>query len=95
MRNELDQLEPKAGEEEELTDKRNVMMQSEKLFEVLNAALAELNGSKSVVMSLRAAQRTLSRSPLTSTAAYTPIHDALDKAAILKNKNTRIRASCI
>src|SRR5690606_3041379 len=66
MRNELKSLSPQPGEEETLATQRTTMMQSEKLFEVLNAAIAELNTGKGVVGSLRSAERLLSRSPLTS-----------------------------
>ncbi len=81
MRSELKQLDPKAGEEEALSQQRTVMMQSEKLFAVLNEVIGELNG-KGVVAALRGAQRTLSRSPLTQTSAFNSISDGLDKAAI-------------
>jgi DNA repair protein RecN (Recombination protein N) len=82
MRAELSELDPKVGEEEELSSKRTAMMQSEKLFEVLNAAIAELSQGKGAIASLRSAQRALSRSPLTSSGAFTTIMDSLDKAAI-------------
>src|SRR5262249_9070481 len=68
------------GEEETLAQQRTTMMQSEKLFEVLNEAIAELNQGKGVLASLRGAQRTLTRSPLT--AGYTAIIEGLEKAAI-------------
>lgn len=82
MKNELSQLKPEVGEEETLTAQRTIMMQSEKLFEVLNEAIAELNSGKGVTGALRSAGRLLSRSPLTSGAAFSAIHDALEKAAI-------------
>jgi DNA repair protein RecN (Recombination protein N) len=82
MRNELKQLAPEAGEEEALAEKRTTMMQSEKLFEVLNEAIGELNEGKGVVGMLRSAQRTLTRSPLTSSAAYGVMIEGLEKAAI-------------
>lgn len=81
MRNELKQLDPQAGEEEALTEQRNAMMQSEKLFEVLNQAIAELAQGKGVTASLRSSERTLTRSPLTSSGMFRPVLDALDKAA--------------
>lgn len=82
MHGELRQLAPEAGEEEALSDQRLTMMQSEKLFEVLNNAIGELNNGKGVIGALRGAQRTLTRSPLTSGEAYAPIIEGLEKAAI-------------
>lgn len=81
MRNELRELAPEPGEEEALTGQRTRMMQSEKLFEVLNQAIADLNQGKGVSASLRAAERTLTRSPLTSGEEFKPALAALDKAA--------------
>jgi DNA repair protein RecN (Recombination protein N) len=82
MRNELKQLSPQLGEEETLSTQRTTMMQSEKLFEVLNAAIAELSEGKGAVAALRSAQRTLTRSPLTSSGPFAAIVEALEKAAI-------------
>lgn len=79
MQKELAGLAPQAGEEEALSDKRTRMMGSEKLFEILNEVIAELNG-KDVLGSLRSAQKTLIRSPLT--AGFTSIIEGLEKAAI-------------
>lgn len=82
MRNELSQLAPQPGEEEQLASQRMLMMQSEKLFEVINEAIGELNHGKGVIALLRSAQRTLTRSALTSGEAYTPVIEGLEKAAI-------------
>jgi DNA repair protein RecN (Recombination protein N) len=81
MRNELKALNPQPGEEDALTEQRTRMMQSEKLFEVLNSAIGEISGTKNVVASLRGAERTLMRSPLTSGEDFKPILEALDRAA--------------
>jgi len=80
MRSELKQLNPQPGEEETLSNQRTTMMQSEKLFEVLNEAIAELSSGKGVIASLRSAQRMLTRSALS--ANFTAIVEALEKAAI-------------
>jgi DNA repair protein RecN (Recombination protein N) len=80
MKNELRQLDPQPGEEDVLTTQRTTMMQSEKLFAVLNEAIAELNQGKGVLASLRSAQRILTRSPLTS--SLNAVIDGLEKAAI-------------
>ncbi len=82
MRNELKQLSPQAGEEDMLATQRTTMMQSEKLFEVLNETIGELNSGKGVIASLRSAQRMLTRSTLTSGETYTAIIEGLEKAAI-------------
>jgi DNA repair protein RecN (Recombination protein N) len=78
MQKELHSLNPQAGEEETLTDQRLRMMGSEKLFEILNEAIGEMN--KGVLSGLRNAQKTLVRSPLTS--GYTAIIEGLEKAHI-------------
>ncbi len=57
------------------------MMQSEKLFDTLNDALKEIANAPNVVTALRGAQRTLMRSPLGAGERFTPIIDALDRAA--------------
>ncbi len=83
MRGELKVLNPQPGEEEMLATARASMMQSEKMFDVLNEAIAELNHGKGVLAALRNCQRTLTRSNLTSRAeAFTPIIEGLEKAAI-------------
>jgi DNA repair protein RecN (Recombination protein N) len=83
MRGELKALNPQAGEEEALTTARIAMMQSEKMFDVLNEAIGELNHGKGVIGSLRGAQRTLTRSALTSSSeTFAPIIEGLEKAAI-------------
>jgi DNA repair protein RecN (Recombination protein N) len=82
MRNELKQLSPQPGEEETLSAQRTAMMQSEKLYDVLNEAIGELNGGKGVIGALRGAQRTLMRSPLCAGEAFAAIVEGLEKAAI-------------
>jgi len=82
MRGELKQLDPQPGEEDTLTTQRTTMMQSEKLFEVLNEAIAEMNQGKGVIGTLRSAQRILTRSPLSSSEAFTAIIEGMEKSAI-------------
>ena len=81
MARELKQLSPEPGEEDELTSKRTVMMQSEKLYELLNESLGELNSGKGVIAGLRSAQRILTRSPLSSGEAFAAAIESLEKAA--------------
>lgn len=80
MRSELAQLAPQPGEEEALTQQRTTMMQSEKLFDVLNEAIGELNHGKGVTGSLRSAQRILVRSPLAE--RFAAVVEGLEKAAL-------------
>lgn len=82
MRNELKQLAPQVGEEDALATQRLSMMQSEKLYGVLNEAIGELNGGSGVLSALRNAQRTLTRSALTQSEQFTPIVEGLERAAI-------------
>lgn len=83
MRGELKILNPQLGEEDILTTARANMMQSEKMFDVLNEAIGELSHGKGVLSALRNSQRTLTRSPLTSTSeVFAPIIEGLEKAAI-------------
>ena len=83
MRGELKILNPQLGEEDILTTARANMMQSEKMFDVLNEAIGELSHGKGVLSALRNSQRTLTRSPLTSTSeVFVPIIEGLEKAAI-------------
>ncbi|MEK6746090.1 MAG: DNA repair protein RecN [Pseudomonadota bacterium] len=83
MRGELKVLNPQFGEEDTLTTARAGMMQSEKMFEVLNEAIGELNSGKGVLSALRNSQRTLTRSALTATAeVFAPIIEGLEKASI-------------
>ncbi|TCT13511.1 DNA replication and repair protein RecN [Tepidamorphus gemmatus] len=58
---ELDALAPQPGEEAHLADRRQVMMQSEKLAEELSEAAQSLGGSTSAVPLLSAALRRLER----------------------------------
>lgn len=78
---DLGALKPEAGEEVELSDRRTIMMQSEKLFSVLNDALGELMKDGGAAAILRTVQRTLMRSSLTQTPQFEPIIEMLDKAS--------------
>ena len=82
MRGELKQLAPQQGEEETLTTQRASMMQSEKLFAVLDEAVSELSGEKGVVSALRSAQRTITRSAFSASPIFAPIIEGLERASI-------------
>jgi DNA repair protein RecN (Recombination protein N) len=81
MQKELSELVPLAGEENELAEKRTLMMQSEKLAETLNDTLVELNSGKGVGGMLSAAQRILSRSALNKSNDFNHAIEALERAA--------------
>jgi DNA repair protein RecN (Recombination protein N) len=82
MCNELKQLSPQPGEEDELSTQRTTMMQSEKLYSVLNEAISEMNSGKGVMAAIRGAQRTLTRSAFSSAESFIPIIEGLERAAI-------------
>jgi len=79
---ELNALEPHAGEEEELNDRRTVLKHAEKLAEALTAAQAELAEESSVSDRLRVAQRILERVSRNAAGALDRVVDALQRAAI-------------
>lgn len=58
---EIDALAPKPGEEAELAAQRSLMMNSAKLVESMQAALAELTEGRNVVAALNAAHRLVDR----------------------------------
>ena len=76
---ELSILAPQLGEEDQLADKRNFMMQNEKFVETLNDAMAELNAGKGVAAMLGSANRTLARSALST--HFAEAIEALERAS--------------
>jgi DNA repair protein RecN (Recombination protein N) len=79
---ELNALAPRAGEEDELNDRRTVLKHAEKLAEALTAAQAELADESSVSDRLRVAQRILERVSKDAAGALDRAVDALQRAAI-------------
>ena len=79
---ELDALEPRVGEEEELNDRRTVLKSAEKLAEALIAARAELGAESSVADRLRVAERILERVSRNAAGALDRVVNALQRAAI-------------
>lgn len=75
---ELRILNPQAGEEETLTEKRSHMMQGVKFAGLLSSSLMELSGAKPVDVSLRSALRTLAKANLQT---LNPVIEALERAA--------------
>ncbi len=82
MLEELDKLQPQMGEEEELSDTRIEMMQSEKRATLIDDALKELHMPKAITQILRSAQGMLARSTLQGIEMFSPAIDALEKAML-------------
>jgi len=79
---DLSALSPQAGEEEQLAERRALMMHGEKLMEGMNAALAGLNRNGGVSSALRAAERSLQKVADKAEGRLDPVIAALDRAAI-------------
>ena len=77
---ELTAIEPKAGEEAELSEQRRLLMNREKLLEALTAALEDLTGSDGADHGLRSAQRRLDRIADKAGDLVAPVIAALDRA---------------
>lgn len=58
---ELDEMDPREGEEDELAEARSVMMNSEKIAEAINQALETLGGHKGLQSALSKSARALER----------------------------------
>jgi DNA repair protein RecN (Recombination protein N) len=79
---ELTKLNPLAGEEESLAERRVVMMQSEKVSTDLNEAYEVVAGNASPVTELSAAVRKLERRSTQAPALVDPSVKALDAALV-------------
>lgn len=79
---ELTLLQPKAGEEATLAERRILMMQSEKVAQELNEAFDAIAGGSSPVPVLSAAVRKLERRSSQAPALVEPSVKALDSALI-------------
>ncbi|MFM9844963.1 MAG: DNA repair protein RecN [Dongiaceae bacterium] len=77
---ELTAIEPKAGEEADLSEQRRLLMNREKLLEALTAALEDLAGSDGADHGLRSAQRRLDRIADKAGDLVAPVIAALDRA---------------
>lgn len=76
---EIDELDPKPGEEAALSDRRGILMHAEQVLEAMNAANAELD---SAANALGAAQRTLERAADKAGENLKAVIDALDRTDI-------------
>ncbi len=79
---ELEQLDPKPGEETELAQRRAMLAAREKLVEALAAARADLAAGKGVEGALRGAERHLARVAPQAMGKIDRALAALDRAAI-------------
>ncbi|HYC04287.1 MAG TPA: DNA repair protein RecN [Azospirillaceae bacterium] len=78
---ELDQLDPREGEEAGLAERRTVLMHREKLVEALTGAYGELAGERGAERALAGALRTLTRIADKAGGRLDPIITVLDQAA--------------
>ncbi|WP_119677840.1 DNA repair protein RecN [Indioceanicola profundi] len=78
---ELDALDPKAGEEEELAEKRVTLQHREKLIDAINGAYGELSGDRGAERGLAAALKSLIRIADKAGGRLDPVIQVLDEAA--------------
>lgn len=79
---ELSKLAPEAGEEEQLAERRTLMMQGEKLAGDLEGYQKELAHDGGVDAAVRGVLRRMERSDASVGALLAPVIEALDRAAI-------------
>lgn len=79
---ELDALSPQVGEEGRLAEDRGMLMNSEKLAEGLNDALAALAEPVDISLSLRQAQRALERIALMAGGKVAPVLEGFERATV-------------
>lgn len=77
---EFDALDPQPSEEEQLADRRAMLMHREKLIEAINGSLAQLSGDTSAEGSLSGAQRLLDRVADKAAGRLAPTLESIDRA---------------
>jgi DNA repair protein RecN (Recombination protein N) len=80
--NELEKSNPKSGEEEELSQKRSIMMNSEKIIEALNHAYSSLSHQSNIEENLRSAMRAIDNANNFTENRFIEIYNSLDGALI-------------
>ncbi|XSG82903.1 MAG: DNA repair protein RecN [Methyloligella sp. ZOD6] len=85
---ELRALDPQEGEEENLADRRALMMNAEKIASELNEALDALQGEGTGQARVAAALRRIERQTESANALLTPVAEALEKV-LLETENAR------
>ena len=78
---ELEELDPRTGEEATLAERRAVMMNREKLIDAISAALDAVAGDRGADRCIAQAARPLERLRDQAGGRFDPIIDALDRAA--------------
>ena len=79
---ELERINPRPGEENELSSRRQELMHAEKIMESLNYAYSVLTQGRDVQSALRAAENALDKANQYVDGRYSEIYDALDRALI-------------
>ena len=77
---ELERINPEHGEEGELTNRRQELMNSEKIIESLNYAYQSINGNCDVTSAIRHAQSAIDKANRYVNGKYDDIYEALDRA---------------
>lgn len=83
---ELTDLNPVAGEEQALDDKRRLMMQGEKLGEDLSKMMKDLTSRSGVDATVRSVLRTMGRMDAEARKLLDPAFEPLDRAAVELNE---------
>lgn len=83
---ELEKLAPQKGEEERLRNRRNELMNAEKIIEKLNMAYSYLNGGMSVLDQIAKAQNAISRANEIVNGKYTDIEQNIETALYSLNE---------
>lgn len=83
---ELAELKPVAGEEQQLADKRSLMMQGEKLGEDLAKMMKDLTNRHGVDATVRSVLRTMGRMDADARKLLDPAFEPLDRAAVELNE---------
>lgn len=83
---ELAELNPQAGEEQTLSDKRRLMMQGEKLGEDLAKMMKDLTNRSGVDATVRSVLRTMGRMDAEARKLLDPAFEPLDRAAVELNE---------
>ncbi|MBR5154758.1 MAG: DNA repair protein RecN [Alphaproteobacteria bacterium] len=77
---ELEKVSPEKGEEEELKNKRNELMNAEKIIDKLNTAYSNLNGNISVIDCLTKARNAISKANEIVNGKYQEIEESIENS---------------
>lgn len=79
---ELEQINPRVGEEAELSAKRQELIHAEKIMESLNYAYGVLTEGRDIQSALRSAESAIDKANRYVDNKYAEIYDALDRALV-------------